>query len=268
VEVSSEHLNFLKYLADAEEEQLGIKDVTSIENIKMNIASDTAEKMIESVGPIAKGMAMRVERGNQAVGNRMKYLIPQWYTVARLMEYVGPDGISRETFDYDPNSLVPSHLPDEMPGGKFPSEASRYDQLTRARWFVRQLRLTSIPSTLLKITQVQEQLKYLQLKSRQAPISWLTVLRKLDVPNPEQEIERSFKEQVELEKMTLLSKIQLMQELKKLGIDPNALMGGEDQGQEGQGGRPRGRPQTDQRAPRLKQKGKKGGEPRTVMTTS
>ncbi|HEX5426501.1 MAG TPA: hypothetical protein VFW94_23340, partial [Candidatus Acidoferrales bacterium] len=46
VEVSSEHLNFLKYLADAEEEQLGIKDVTSIENIKMNIASDTAEKMI------------------------------------------------------------------------------------------------------------------------------------------------------------------------------------------------------------------------------
>ena len=143
--------------------------------MKMNIANETADKMLESIGPIAKGIAARIEKANKAVGNRMKYLIPQWFNVQRLMEYVGPDHMSREVFDYNPDSLVPSHLPDEFVDGNFPETESKYDQMTRARYFVKRVRLISVPSTLLKITQMQEQLKYLQLKRGQAPISWLTV---------------------------------------------------------------------------------------------
>lgn len=273
LDLQSAHFTWLKYLGEAEIEQLGVQDVTSLENVKMNLASDTADKMLESIGPVGKGMAMRVERGNQAVGNRMKYLIPQWFTVARLMEYVGPDGISRETFDFNPNSLVPSHLPEEMVDGKFPKEESKYDKLVRARWFVRQLRLTSVPSTLLKITQIQDRLMALQLKRGGAPISWLTVFRKLDIQDPEKEIENSFKEEVKLEEMKLLAKIQLMQELKKLGIDPSVLMGGPE-GQQGGGnaagggqGKP-GRPPSGKSAPKIRQKGSQGGTPRTVVTES
>ena len=273
VKVQTEHFTMLKYLSDAMKEQLGLVDLGNLQNIKMNIANDTADKMLESIGPIAKGIAARIEKSNKAVGNRMKYLIPQWFDTARIMEWVGPDNISREVFDYNPSSLVPSHLPEEYQEvGKSPEEESRYDALTRARYFVRQIRLVSIPSTLLKITQMQEQLKYLQLKRGQAPISWLTVFTKMDIPNPEAEIEKSFQEEAKLNKLKLLAQIDLMQTMKQLGIDPEAL-GGEGGaaaggGKKGGGSGKPGRPGSAQKAPKIKQKGGAGGEPRTTVTES
>ncbi len=268
------HFTFLKYLGDAEGEQLGLVDVGNLENIKMNIANETADKMLESIGPIAKGISMRIERGNKAVGNRMKYLIPQYFNTARIMEYVGPKDIAPEVFDYDPDSLVPSHMPEEYTSdGMLPPNPSRYEKLQRARWFCRLLRLASVPNNMLRITQMQEQLKYLQLKRGQAPLSWLTVFRKMDIPNPEQEIEQSFQEDARLEKLKILAQIEVAEQLKKLGIDPAQFFGGGQQPHQGQAkqgggtGKP-GRPASAQRGARIKEKGAHGGTPRTVVTES
>jgi hypothetical protein len=233
--------------------------------------------MLESIGPIAKGIAARIEKANKAVGYRMKFLILQWFNVRRIMEYVGPDNIAREIFDFNPDDLVPSHMPDEMVMGNFPDRPSQYDQLTRARWFAKQIRLTSVPSTLLRITQMQEQLKYLQLKRGQAPISWSTVMKKLDVQNYGEvpgntEREKFFNEQVEMQKMQIIAQVQAMMFLKQLGIDPAQLHGGgggAGGGAGGGGGKGAGgRPPSGSKAPRLKQKGAQGGEPRTTVTES
>lgn len=275
VRVSSEHFNFLKYCRDAELSQLGITDLGNLTNIKLNIANDTADKMLESIGPVGKGIAARVEKGNKRVGERMKYLIPQWFNTKRIMEYVGPDGIAREVFDYDPDSLVPSHMPDELIGGNYPNSESLYDRLTRAKWFVRQLRLVSVPSTLLKITQMQEQLKYLNLKrSPDCPISWETVFKKLDIQDPQKEMEKYFKEQLELTKMKIIAAAQAAQIMKELGLQPpeeGGEGGGKGGGKGGGGGKGSGvggRPQSNQKGPRLAQKGGAGGTPRTVVKTS
>jgi hypothetical protein len=181
------------------------------------------------------------------------------------MEYVGPDKMAPEVFDYKPNDLVPSHLPDEMVGGQFPETESKYTNLERARWFVKQIRLISVPSTLLKVTQMQKQLLLLQLKKGQAPISWLTIFKSMDIASPEIEIEASYKEQEQLEKMKLLAQIDLLQTMKKLGIDPQQLQGGD-----ANSGKPHpgGRPSTDAKNPKIKQKGAKGGDPRSTVTTS
>lgn len=156
-------------------------------------------------------------------------------------------------------------MPDEMVNGVYPKDESRYDRITRAKWFCKKLRLVSVPSTLIRITQMQEQLKFLQLKRGQAPISWLTVFKKLDIANPEQEIKKSFEEQEQLEEMKLQSQIKLMQKMKELGIDPQA-MGGGDAG----GGKPHagGRPPSGKAPPKIAQKGGKGGTPRTVVKES
>lgn len=265
VRVGNDHFTFLKYLADKELQQLGINDITNIQNLKMNVASDTADKMLESIGPVGKGIAARVEKGNKRVGERMKFLIPQWFDTERLIEYVGPDGIAPEMFDYNPDDMVPSHMPDELVNGMFPPDKSRYDRITRAKWFCKKLRLVSVPSTLIRITQMQEQLKYLQLKRGQAPISWLTVFKKMDITNPEKEIEQSFAEQEKLEEMKLGAQIKLMQKMKELGIDPEQLggVGGGDQ-------KPHagGRPPSGKKGPSVAQKGAKGGTPRTVIKES
>jgi len=280
VRVESEHFNFLKYLKEAKQSQLGLTDLGNLQNMKMNIANDTADKMLESIGPIAKGIAARIERSNKAVGYRMKFLILQWFNVRRIMEYVGPENVAPEVFDYNPDELVPSHLPNEMVNGNFPNITSVYSQLERARWFARNIRLISVPSTLLKITQMQRQLMMLQLKRGGAPISWLTVFRNMDITNPEKEIEDSFKEDAKLQEMKILAQIAIMAKLKEMGIDPQQLMGGgEGEGKgggkggggggggksQGQGG---GRPPTAQKAPRLGTKGGAGGEPRSVIKES
>lgn len=266
VRVGSEHFTYLKYLKDAELQQLGINDITSLENLKTNVASDSIEKILESIGPVGKGIAARIEKGNKRVGERMKYLIPQWFDTERLIEYVGPDGIAPEMFDYNPDDMVPSHMPDELVNGMYPQTVSAYDRLTRAKWFCKKLRLVSVPSTLIRITQMQEQLKYLQLKRGQAPISWLTVFKKMDITNPEQEIEQSFAEQEKLEEMKLMAQIKLMQKMKELGIDPQQMQGGAGGGdQKPHAG---GRPPSGKAPPKISQKGGKGGTPRTVVKES
>lgn len=272
VRVTQIHFEFLKYLEEKEQMQLGLTDLGNLQNIKMNIANDTADKMLESIGPIGKGIAARIEKGNKKVGERMKYLIPQWFNTKRIMEYVGPDGIAREVFDYDPDSLVPSHLPDELIGGNYPDNESQYDRLTRARWFVKQIRLVSVPSTLLKITQMQEQLKFLQLKRGQAPISWETVFTKMDIADPKGEIEKNTKEQIEIQKAQVLAQIEIAKFLKSMGIDPSQLGGGDEGGgggaKKGGGGSKGGRPPSGQKGPRVAQKGGAGGAPRTVVKES
>jgi hypothetical protein len=278
VDVGSENREFLKYLGDKELAQLGLNDVGNLANIKLNIANETADKMLESIGPIAKGIAMRIEKANKRVGERLKFLIPQWFDAARLIDYVGQDNIAKEMFDYDPSQMVPSHLPDEFINGLYPETKSRYDLTTRAKFFVKKLRLISVPSMLLKITAMQEQLKFLQLKrSPDCPISWDTVFKKLDIANPKEEMQKYFKEQLELTKMKLLAAALAQQEMKKLGLQPpeegggaGGGKGGGGKGGGGGGGAPHagGRPPSGQRGPRLAQKGGAGGEARTVVKES
>ena len=265
VKVGSTHFEYLKYLNDKEGKQLGLEDLGNLgANMKLQIASDTADKMLESIGPVGKGIAQRVEKANKSVGQRMKYLILQWFDTQRIMEYVGPESMAPETFDYKPNELVPSHLPDEMVGGQFPETESKYNSLERARWFVKQIRLVSVPSTLLKVTQVQYQLMLLQLKKGGAPISWLTIMKAMDINDAEGEQERSFVEEEKLAKLKMMAQIDLMQTMKKLGIDPQEMQGGSEDGKPHAGGRP----SSGQKPPKVKQKGAKGGDPRSTVTTS
>ena len=272
VQVGNDNWEWLKYLRNAQYAELGLNDVGNLANLKVNMNADEATKQIESIGPIGKGIAMRLERSNKRVGERVKYLIPQWFDAARLIEYVGEDNIAREMFDYNPDDMVPSHLPDEMISkvvdgkilkGMFPDAPSRYDKLTRAKWLVKKLRLISVPSMLLKITAMAEQLKYLQLKrTPDCPLSWETTLTKLDVQNPKQEMEKYYKEQLEMTKMKILAAAMAAEEMKKLGLQPP------EEGAAGGKGGNRGRPGTAQRGPKLSQKGAAGGVPRTVLKES
>lgn len=280
VRADAVHFQMLKYLDDAEQMQLGLLDLGNLANLKSaNVSGDNMDKMLESIGPIAKGISARIEKGNKSVGNRMKFLILQWFTTARIMEYIGPDSLAPQIFDYNPDTLVPSHLPDEfMASGSYPTTSSMYSRLDRARWFARNLRLVATPNTLLRVTQMQEQLKYLQLKRGQAPISWATTMKKLDIPNYGEvegatEREKFFNEEVDTLVMQIVAKAKAMAKLKELGIDPSVLMGQDDGGKGGgkggkSGGNAGGRPPSGQKAPRIKQKGGGGGEPRTTVTES
>ena len=265
VDVAAKNFDYLKYLNDKREKQLGLQDLGNIANLKLNAASaDAMDKAIESIGPIAKGISARIEKANKAVGNRVKFLILQWFDTERVMSYIGPESVAPEVFDYNPDELVPSHMPDEIVKGMFPETPSVYDKLVRARWFARQIRLLPVAGTLLRITQLQDQLKWLTLKRMpDCPISWATTLKHLDIPNAEEEIDKYFKEQLQLTKMKLIAAAEAQEEMKKLGLQPPP--GAQEQQS---GAHPGGRPPSGGKPQRLKQKGAAGGAPRPVVTSS
>lgn len=283
VQITDTNYKFLEHLINAEKQQLGIDDIGNMMNIKLNMDADSMDKMIESIGPIAKGIAASMEAGNAKVAYQMKFMIPQWMDTRRIIEYIGPDKLTPEIFDYDPASIVPSHMVDEYMGalrpfdmvdGEIVERKSRYDKLARARSFAANLRLISVPSTLLKITQAQEQLKYLQLYRDQFPISPHTVAKKLGIEN--------FGEipgKDEFEKWVNWKKIQIALMAQEQQLAGQLGLGGPDEGggEEGGGtegtpkkptGKPEGRPPSGQQPPKIVQKGKHDGKPRTTITES
>lgn len=270
VRATNEHFKFLEMLGAMEKEQLGINDLGGLAALKFNITGENMDKALEAVGPIAKGIAMRMEASNAKVAEMVKTMIPQWFTTARIIDYIGSDNITAETYDFDPTSLVPSHMPDEYVHGVPPTTGegesvravpSQYQPIERAKRFAKSLRLISVPSTLLKITQQAEQLKFLTLKRQNAPISWCTVMKKLGVENygevkGDTEREKWMNEQIE----ELKFKIEEMKFMVSQGLDP--LGGGPGQGKGG------GRPPSGKKPGKTAQKGGAGGDPRVVNKES
>lgn len=184
------------------------------------------------------------------LGEMMKFLILQYYDSARVMRIVGEDGITPETFDYDPTSLIPSHMP-----GENPDAASIFGKIERARKFAETLTFFITPNSLHAITQMSRQLLYLQLYRAQFPIDSRTVAEALDVPNYGNKPagntvhERWLTEQEE--KLEYASRLaQLKNSLPGLQPPPSPM------GPGGPGGppKPEGRPPSGQAAPQLKTK--------------
>lgn len=269
VRPDSLHFKFLEYLAQRKGKQLGLEDLGALAQLKMNIGSEQADKILEGIGPVAEGIANNVERGNAKVAHQLKFMIPQWFDTARVVSIIGPDSLSPEVFDFDPHSLIPSHGLDELlatpAGATSPAQASAYSQLERARMFARAVRLTSIPSTLLRITQMQEQMKYLQLQRGGFPIAAVDVAKKLDIDNygevpGDTGRERWLNEQ----KQTLQMQAEVAQYAAQLGLTGgDGQQGGGGGKGHGGGGRP-GRKPSGQAPPKLRQK----GDGRTTITES
>lgn len=264
---------YYELLVKLEESQTGINDIGKLANLKMNIQGDDAEKMLSEIGPLAKDIEFGIEASNAQVGERLRYMIPQYMTTKRIMQYLGPDQVSLNTFDFDPESLVPSHTIEEIVaanGNELPvSNTSRID---RARLFCDNLRLTSIRGSGHEATSMQDQLKYLQLwRDPRFPMSPYDLAKKLKIENfGDIEGNTMYERWVNWKK----KEIELQASIMKLAAAEMPQMpageGGEAGGKPGHKatGNNKGRRPTAQRPPHLEQKGTAGGAPRTVVSES
>lgn len=247
--------------------QIGIRDIVALAKARaVGRDSDQLEALMEANGPVVRGISRSMERSLCRVGQQLKYLILEYMDTARLMQYVGEDGVSREIFDYDPRTLVPSHLPAEIPtdGADMPQNSS-YTKLERARWFADNLRFFLLPHSIHEITQMTHRLMLLQMRQRGAPIDWRTIAEACDVPNfgtkPEGNTayERYWNEQEDMVLHAL--RIKRIAEMEQAGdilgmLQPKASGSNPVTG---------GRPPTAQSAPRIETK---DGGTRTTITES
>ena len=176
------------------------------------------------------------------------------------MTDIGVDGVATKIFDLEPKSIVPSHMPWET-DTKNPSQTA---QTERAKWFAQNLKLISVPSSLIDITQMQERLMWLNFLQRGFPISFSTAFKKLGIDNWGEspgatEFEKWKHEQFQM--LEVKTKLAAVAGAEGAGGPPP---GGGGKGQ-GKGG---GRPPTAKAPPKLEQRGSTTGNQRTVVSQS
>lgn len=254
-------MQFIEHLEQTADYQLAIRDIIALAKARsMGGGVDDAEQVMQADGPIVRDISRSVERAICGVGEQCKYLILQYYNTRRLMTYVGADGVTLQTFDYDPNKLVPSHMP-----GEKPDVPSTYSQVERARMFAENLRLSVTPHSAHELTQMSMKLGLIQLRKAGIQIDSRTIAEAWDIPfgnKPEGNTvwDRYWNEQEAVAQHAIRVK-QLVDSIMQMGVNPTPAMLsalGEIAGVP-----PReGRPPSGQSAPTLQSKD--GGERSTI----
>ena len=256
ITVDSEDWKGQEYYNSEIKASLGLTDLTSMKEMKMNLSDQQFEKALQTLGPLAKGIALNTWKCNGKIANMLKFNIAQYYSVGDLVKMVGPEGVGLTTFDNDPNSLVPGRLPDELEGSD-----SRFTKRQRAHWFVEQLNVISTPAQLLNVTQMQERMTYMFLFGKGAKLPTKTYMEKFGIEDYDAQFEAWKAEQISLAEWELEVKAALAGKAKELGFE-QPEEGGPGQGKGG------GRPNTHSAPPKQSMKGAHDGNVRVVNKTS
>lgn len=257
----------IEFLEQTMQRQLGLDQIASLQKLKTNVQNP--EQLLEAEGPVVIGTSRSMEMGLRDLGEMMKFLIIQYMTVPRTMQYVGATGIAPEVFDYAPDMITPSHLPGEQTIDSNGQEvASTADKLTRSRTFAKNLRFFITPHSLHYIAQKEMKLNLLALLGKGVPVDPETIAAQFDLPNWGNIEGSTVKEKVfNWAKEQLTEKAQLAKLEQALGLGAPPEAGGGGGGKPGPKPGAGGRPATNAKNPKLKQKGTASGG-RVVMSTS
>jgi hypothetical protein len=235
---------------------LGLADIASMREVKGNMSDQSFDKFVENLGPVAKGIALNQWIANSKDADMLKYNIAQYFTVDMITDMIGPEGVGIETFDNDPNTLVPSHLP-----GEDTSNLSAHSRLDRAKWYCERLRVVNTPAQLLNVTHMQERMLQMFTLQQKIPIDTESTMEKIGIPDYQVRHEKWKEEQLEDAIWKLEVEKTLQEKAKSLGMEqPQPPQPGQ-----GKGG---GRKQTGAKPQQAAQKGSQSGQVRVVNKSS
>lgn len=168
---------FAQLLKDDMDYQIGAKDMMALAKARSMQAGDM-KQIEEFAGPIVKDISRGMEKSLRELGTMMKFNFFQYYNLARRVQLLGSDGITREDFDYSPGDMVPSHMP-----GEDLSVPSKFDKFSRARNHANNFYYYATPGALHEITQMTQKLMLLQLQRTGFPLDPWTMADAFNVPN-------------------------------------------------------------------------------------
>lgn len=256
VDVRADDFKMVELFEKIRQKTLGLNDLASIAQLKFNLSSENFDKILETIGPIAKGISLNMQVAHSKIAHMLKYMIFQYFTTRKALSIVGVDGIAAEVFDFNPDALLPSHLPTDTDKKK-PSESSRNQ---RAKWMAQNLVTKSVPSAIMQVTQMQEKMIYMNAAQRGWPVSFSTIFKKIGIDWPETPGKDEF-EKYKTEQFELL-------DLKIKAAQVTSLEMPQPQGDKGGQGKGGGRPPSGKKPPKLEQRGKANGQMRTVVSQS
>lgn len=182
-----EFWNGLQFYAQEMNSLSGVGDISQLMKLNQIPSSDSIEQIMEAMSPSVRLRSRMIEAFMREFATMMAYNISQFMTLAQRMTIMGPDGMTPEDFDFDPDTLIPAfvHSEDFSSNGSPTLEAlyrgprPRFD---RSREFMRTFTFHIAPGSLLAASEIQRKLLYLQL-SRAGLIDHWTLMEVLDIPN-------------------------------------------------------------------------------------
>jgi len=157
----------------------GVNDFTAIAKARQLPSSDSLEKIMEMAGPVVTDISRNMEASLGRLGEMVKCLFFEFYTVARRVQRLGVQGVDEHDSDYyEPANMIPSHAEDEDK-----TVPSKYTQVQRAQRYMNSFFFKITPNSLHQITQMARKLLYIQLQKAGVPIDPWTMAMINDIPN-------------------------------------------------------------------------------------
>lgn len=175
-QMQADIIPFMEQLRAWGSDAIGLPDLKNLSEAQQIPSGDSIEKMSEVAGPIATDLSRSMEASLRHMGEMFKCNVFEFYSARRRFQLLGPDGLTREDFDFDPGELVP--LDTDLPVTGL--NATRAE---RARHHMHNFQFDIVPNSVYQITQSNRRLMNLQLAKMGLPISPYTVLESCDIPN-------------------------------------------------------------------------------------
>lgn len=184
----------------------GVKDlIGQIAQAGQIPSAETIESMIQNMTPANRGRSRVMEAFMREFAIMTMSNFMQFYTLPMRLAILGPNGDSYQDYDYDPGSLVPMFLGNELDAnGVTKTEALSNGPRPRAERAVEFLKYFTFhvaPGSLLNAAQMEQKMIYLQL-ARMGYIDVWTLCEKLGIENmgvpPEGTIVERLAKQAEL----------------------------------------------------------------------
>jgi hypothetical protein len=253
LKVGQDPFAWLEYLDNEQDESLGVNQFNALAKAKATVGAEDAGDLLKMAGPIVRDISASMESPMADVLEMVKYQILQFMSTAEVMNYTGPDGVTTSTFDFDPNSIVPSHMPGEDKEG-----ASKFSRMERAKNFARNLQLRLAPGGLHGLPQTQQKLLLLQGHRAGLQIPQRLIFERVFGLENYEALRKEWREDKEWE----------LEMAAKLKIEGASLLPGA--GPTSPSGSPKGtggRPPSGKKPPTAKTKGSAEG-PRATITES
>lgn len=170
---------YAKYLNDARNYILGTDQMANLAEAKMaSTQGDVMQEALEDAGPIVKDISHGMECPMQDLMDMTISDVLQNYPTGRVMNYVGADGITPLVFDLNPETIVPSHGPNEDK-----TQTSAFTKMQLCQMFLDNFKATIAPGALHGIVQTSQKLMMVQYQRSGGIIDSETVTKALDIPN-------------------------------------------------------------------------------------
>ena len=176
-QMQADILELINWIKEEGTKLMGLHDLKAMQDAAQIPSSDTIEKLAEIAGPIATDMSRNMEAALRCLGEQFNGLAFEFYNARRRFQILGPDGLTREDFDFDPGTLIPRDL--DLPG--LGAGGTRSE---RGRAHMQNFQYTIVPNSVYQITQSTRRLLNLQLARMGFPVSPYTILEQFDIPNP------------------------------------------------------------------------------------